>query len=172
MTGPAGDFSLRSPVSGDLGIVHLPQLQLIAGQGQASGNLSLGFADGIDWNTTLALSAFDPSYWVAELPGQLGGTLASRGILRGEALQAEAQLDLNGTLRRQPLQLQLDASGLKHCVPTCTSIYPVWRSSGRSCKGSWRAASHWQARRRHRRATCNSKAAALPCRTTGLSVWN
>lgn len=111
LTGPAGDFSLRSPVSGDLGIVHLPQLQLIAGQGQASGNLSLGFADGIDWNTTLALSAFDPSYWVAELPGQLGGTLASRGTLRGEALQAEAQLDLNGTLRRQPLQLQLDASG-------------------------------------------------------------
>ncbi|MBA1263368.1 translocation/assembly module TamB domain-containing protein [Stutzerimonas stutzeri] len=111
LTGPAGDFSLQSPVSGDLGIVHLPQLQLIAGQGRASGNLSLGFADGIDWNTTLTLSAFDPSYWVAELPGQLGGTLASRGALRDEALQAEARLDLAGTLRRQPLQLQLDANG-------------------------------------------------------------
>lgn len=111
LTGPAGDFSLQSPVSGDLGIVHLPQLQLIAGRGRASGNLSLGFADGIDWNTTLTLSAFDPSYWVAELPGQLGGTLASRGALKDEALQAQAQLDLAGTLRRQPLQVQLDANG-------------------------------------------------------------
>lgn len=111
LTGPAGDFSVRSPVSGDLGVVHLPQLQLIAGQGRASGNLSLGFADGIDWNTTLTLSAFDPSYWVAELPGQIGGSLASRGVLKDEALQAQAQLDLAGTLRRQPLQLQLDANG-------------------------------------------------------------
>ena len=111
LSGPAGDFSLRSPVSGDLGVVHLPQLELVAGQGKASGNLSVGFADGIDWNTTLALSAFDPSYWVAELPGQLGGSLTSRGALKDEVLQAQAQLDLNGTLRRQPLQLQLQASG-------------------------------------------------------------
>ena len=111
LSGPAGDFSLRSPVSGDLEVVHLPQLELTAGQGRASGNLSVGFADGIDWNATLALSEFDPSYWVAELPGELGGSLASRGALRDEALRAQAQLDLNGTLRRQPLQLQLQASG-------------------------------------------------------------
>ena len=111
LTGPAGDFSVRSPVSGDLGVVHLPQLELDAGQGQARGNLSLGFAEGIDWNTSLALSEFDPAYWLAELPGQLGGSLSSRGSLRDEVLQAEAQLDLGGTLRRQPLQLQLQASG-------------------------------------------------------------
>lgn len=111
LTGPSGDFTLQSPVSGDLEVVHLPQLQLQAGQGRASGNLSVGFADGIDWNTTLELSEFDPSYWIAELPGKLGGTLGSRGAMRDEGLQAEARLHLDGTLRNQPLKLQLEASG-------------------------------------------------------------
>ena len=111
LSGPAGDFSLRSPISGDLSVVHLPQLELVAGQGRANGNLSVGFVEGIDWNTALALSEFNPSYWIAELPGQLGGSLTSQGRLRDEALQAQAQLDLTGTLRRQPLQLQLQANG-------------------------------------------------------------
>lgn len=110
LTGPSGDFSLRSPFSGDLEVVHLPQLLLQAGQGRAEGNLSIGFAEGIDWNTTLNLSQLDPSYWVAELPGQLRGTLTSSGSMR-EQLQAQAQLDLEGTLRRQPLQLKLEANG-------------------------------------------------------------
>lgn len=109
LTGPAGDFSLQSPVSGNLKVVHLPQLQLQAGQGAAEGNLSVGFADGVDWKTTLDLRGLDPSYWVAELPGALDGTLRSSGALRGEMLQAEAALDLNGTLRKQPLKLELQA---------------------------------------------------------------
>ena len=111
LTGPSGDFTLHSPVSGNLEVVHLPQLQLQAGQGRAEGNLSIGFADGVDWTTRLELSEFDPSYWVAELPGKIGGVLSSSGALRDENLQAEAALDLNGTLRKQPLNLQLQASG-------------------------------------------------------------
>ncbi|MBA1279280.1 translocation/assembly module TamB domain-containing protein [Stutzerimonas stutzeri] len=111
LTGPSGEFTLRSPVSGDLEVVHLPQLELQAGQGRAAGNLSVGFADGIDWNTRLDMSELDPSFWVAELPGQLAGTLSSRGTMRDEQLQAEARLDLAGTLRQQPLKLQLEASG-------------------------------------------------------------
>ncbi|MBC8648634.1 translocation/assembly module TamB [Pseudomonas sp. MTM4] len=111
LTGPSGEFTLRSPVSGDLETVHLPQLELQAGLGRAAGNLSVGFADGIDWNTRLDMSELDPSFWVAELPGQLAGTLSSRGTMRDEQLQAEARLDLAGTLRQQPLKLQLEASG-------------------------------------------------------------
>ncbi len=34
-SGPAGDFTLASPVSGDLVQLNLPSLQLRAGQGQA-----------------------------------------------------------------------------------------------------------------------------------------
>jgi len=111
MTGPSGDFTLRSPVSGDLEEVHLPQLELRAGQGQATGTLSVGFADDLTWNTRLTLSELDPSYWVAELPGRLAGTLDSHGAVRGAQVQALVGLDLNGTLRRQPLTLQLQASG-------------------------------------------------------------
>lgn len=111
LTGPSGDFTLQSPVSGNLEVVHLPQLELQAGQGKAAGNLSVGFADGIDWNTRLNLSEFDPSYWVAELPGQLAGTLDSRGAMLDGQLQAEAHLDFAGTLRQQPLKLQLEANG-------------------------------------------------------------
>ena len=111
LTGPSGDFMLQSPVSGDLEVVHLPQLQLQAGQGRAEGNLSVGFADGVDWTTRLELSELDPSYWVAELPGTIGGTLSSSGALREDNLQADAALDLNGTLREQTLRFQLQASG-------------------------------------------------------------
>jgi len=111
MSGPAGDFTLASPVSGNLETVHLPQLQLRAGQGSVSGSLSIGFADGIEWNTDLALSELDPAYWVAELPGNLGGSLKSRGSLRGERLQGEAALDIAGRLRGQATRLQLQASG-------------------------------------------------------------
>ncbi|WP_459703941.1 translocation/assembly module TamB domain-containing protein [Stutzerimonas marianensis] len=110
LAGPSGDFSLRSPISGNLEVLHLPQLELVAGQGRAEGNLSIGFVDGIDWDTRLNLSGLDPAYWVAELPGQLGGTLVSQGRL-GDALQAQAQLDIDGTLRRQPVTLKLDANG-------------------------------------------------------------
>lgn len=111
LTGPSGDFTVQSPVSGNLEVVHLPQLQVEAGQGRAAGTVSVGFADGIDWNTALSLSDFNPAYWVAELPGKIGGTLNSRGTLRDEVLQADAALDLNGTLRSQPLRLQLQANG-------------------------------------------------------------
>ncbi|AGA86667.1 hypothetical protein Psest_2133 [Stutzerimonas stutzeri RCH2] len=111
MTGPAGDFTLNSPVSGNLEAVHLPQLELRAGQGSATGSVSVGFADGIDWKADLALSDLDPAYWLAELPGNLGGTLQSQGALRDERLQAEASLDINGRLRGQNTSLQLQASG-------------------------------------------------------------
>lgn len=111
LNGPAGDFSLDSPLSGNLQIVHLPQLQLRAGQGAASGSLSVGFANGLDWRADLQLSELDPAYWLAELPGRLGGPLKSRGSLRGETLQADAELDLAGQLRGQPSRFQLQASG-------------------------------------------------------------
>lgn len=111
LSGPAGDFSLDSPLSGNLEVVHLPQLQLRAGQGAATGSLSVGFTDGVAWKANLQLSELDPSYWLAQLPGQLGGTLKSAGALRDDTLQAEAELDLAGQLRGQPSQLQLSAAG-------------------------------------------------------------
>lgn len=111
LDGPAGAFSLSSPFSGDLQRVYLPQLELIAGQGKASGHLNLQFADGVAWDTALDLSALNPAYWVAELPGTLAGPLRSKGQFRNEQLQLNADLDLNGRLRGQPALLKATAEG-------------------------------------------------------------
>ena len=111
LQGPAGDFSLSSPVSGDLGQVSLPQLQLVAGQGRAEGVLKLGFAEGLEWQAMLQLSALDPGYWLAEMPGNLAGPLNTSGSFNAGALQAQADIDLNGRLRGQPAQLQVQGAG-------------------------------------------------------------
>ncbi|WP_411382712.1 translocation/assembly module TamB domain-containing protein [Pseudomonas sp. L7] len=111
LDGPAGAFSLASPFAGDLTQVRLPQLALLAGQGKASGAVTLGFADAITWDVDLQLSALDPAYWLAELPGTLAGPLRSKGELKNERLQLEAQLDLKGRLRGQPAVLKADAKG-------------------------------------------------------------
>ncbi len=111
LDGPAGKFSLLTPFSGDLKQIALPQLELTAGQGKASGHLNLQFADGIAWDTALDLSALNPAYWLAELPGTLGGPLRSKGELKNQKLNLEANIDLKGKLRGQPALLQAKAGG-------------------------------------------------------------
>ncbi|MGY4532046.1 translocation and assembly module TamB [Pseudomonas sp. TE3786] len=110
LNGPAGAFSLSSPVSGDLRQVHLVSLLLQAGQGKAEGQVTLGFVDGIRWDSRLQLSQLNPAYWLAELPGTLGGSLRSQGEYR-QQLKLNADLDLSGRLRGQPALLQVQASG-------------------------------------------------------------
>jgi translocation and assembly module TamB len=107
LDGPAGAFSLTSPFAGDLTKIYLQQIQLVAGQGKAEGHLNLQFA----WDTALDLSAIDPAYWVAELPGTLAGPLRSKGEMKNEKLSLSADLDLKGKLRGQPAVLQAKADG-------------------------------------------------------------
>ncbi|CAM4036635.1 Translocation and assembly module TamB [Pseudomonas reidholzensis] len=111
LDGPAGAFNLTSPFEGDLGQVRLPQLALSAGQGKATGSLALRFADTLAWDVDLQLAALDPAYWLAELPGTLAGPLRSKGELKDERLQLQAQLDLKGRLRGQPAVLKAEAQG-------------------------------------------------------------
>ncbi|MHC8395671.1 translocation/assembly module TamB domain-containing protein [Pseudomonas sp. LB3P93] len=111
LDGPAGAFSLNSPFSGDLTKIYLQQIQLEAGQGKAVGHLNLQFADGIAWDTALDLSAINPAYWVAELPGTLAGPLRSQGEMKNEKLSLTADLDLKGKLRGQPAVIQAKADG-------------------------------------------------------------
>lgn len=94
LDGPAGAFTLASPFEGDLGQVRLPQLALTAGQGKAAGSVAVRFADTLAWDVDLQLSALDPAYWLAELPGTLAGPLRSKGEMKGEQLNLDAQLDL------------------------------------------------------------------------------
>lgn len=109
--GPAGAFTLSSPFSGNLKQIFLPQLKLEAGQGKAEGHVNVQFADGIAWDTALELSALNPAYWVAELPGTLAGPLKSKGEMKNERLSLNADLDLKGKLRGQPAILQAKADG-------------------------------------------------------------
>ncbi|MDR6918072.1 translocation and assembly module TamB [Pseudomonas sp. 3296] len=109
--GPAGAFTLNSPFSGDLTKIYLQQIQLQAGQGKAEGHLNLQFADGIAWDTALDLSAINPAYWVAQLPGTLAGPLRSKGEMKNDTLSLTADLDLKGKLRGQPAVIQAKADG-------------------------------------------------------------
>ncbi|WP_249679914.1 translocation/assembly module TamB domain-containing protein [Pseudomonas abieticivorans] len=111
LDGPAGAFTLGSPFSGDLAQAFLPQLELKAGQGTASGHLNLKFADGIAWDTALDLSNLNPAFWLAELPGNLAGPLRSKGEFKNEQLSVDADLDIKGRLRGQPAVLKAQAQG-------------------------------------------------------------
>ncbi|WP_369991726.1 translocation/assembly module TamB domain-containing protein [Pseudomonas xanthosomatis] len=111
LDGPAGAFKLASPFDGDLTQVRLAQLALTAGQGKAAGSVALRFADTLAWDVDLQLSALDPAYWLAELPGALAGPLRSQGEFKNEQLRLKAQLDLKGRLRGQPAMLKVDADG-------------------------------------------------------------
>jgi len=111
LDGPAGKFTVVTPFSGDLKQVFLPELKLSAGQGKAEGHLNLQFADGIAWDTALDLSALNPAYWIAELPGTLAGPLRSQGEFKNEQLKLNADLDLKGRLRGQTAVLAAKAEG-------------------------------------------------------------
>ncbi|MBN2979234.1 translocation/assembly module TamB domain-containing protein [Pseudomonas lactucae] len=111
LDGPAGKFNVVTPFSGDLTQIFLPELKLTAGQGKAEGHLNLQFADGIVWDTALDLSALNPAYWVAELPGTLAGPLRSKGEFKNEQLKLNADLDLKGRLRGQTAVLAAKADG-------------------------------------------------------------
>lgn len=111
LDGPAGKFNVVAPFSGDLQQIFLPELKLTAGQGKAEGHLNVQFADGIAWDTALDLSALNPAYWVAELPGTLAGPLRSKGEFKNEQLKLNADLDLKGRLRGQTAVLAAKAEG-------------------------------------------------------------
>ena len=111
LDGPAGAFSLQSPLSGDLQKLYLPELRMQAGQGRAEGQVSLGFAEQLSWDVRLQLSQLDPAYWLAELPGSLAGPLNSSGSLINQQLNLNADIDLSGRLRGQPAKLLAKFAG-------------------------------------------------------------
>ncbi|WPP02192.1 translocation/assembly module TamB domain-containing protein [Pseudomonas sp. HR96] len=111
LDGPAGAFSVLTPFSGNLQQLFLPQLEVTAGKGKASGRLALQFADAIKWDTALELANIDPAYWLAELPGNLGGTLNSTGQLHDGQLDLDLGADIKGRLRGQPALLQAQVKG-------------------------------------------------------------
>jgi len=111
LDGPAGAFSVNSPFKGDLKQISFAQLALNAGQGKLEGNVGVQFADAVAWDAALELSALNPAYWLAELPGTLAGPLRSKGQIKEGQLSLDAELDLKGRLRGQPAVLKAIAQG-------------------------------------------------------------
>lgn len=109
--GPAGEFAIDSRLQGDAGRVRVEPLQVTAGSGRVHGVLDAAWQDAASWAAALDIENLDPSYWVADLPGRLGGHLRSEGRLVGESLELTADVQLDGQLRQQPLKARLQAAG-------------------------------------------------------------
>lgn len=111
LNGPAGAFTVVTPFSGDLQQVFLPQLQVDAGQGSVSGGVKVGFANGVTWDAQLELKQFDPAFWVAELPGSLGGPVRTTGSFINYKLKLDSDIKITGRLRGQPALISAKAQG-------------------------------------------------------------
>lgn len=110
LQGPAGPFSVDSRLQGGSDQLHVEPLRLTAGDGRIQGQVQLAWDKAISWTAALAIEQLNPAYWVADLPGELGGHLRSSGKL-GKQLDFTADLQLAGQLRQQPLQASVRASG-------------------------------------------------------------
>jgi hypothetical protein len=97
------------------------------------------FADTLAWDVDLQLSALDPAYWLAELPGSLAGPLRSKGELKGDAA-LDAQLDLKGRLRGQPAVLKAEAQGQGKAGPWAhwlSSWVTTASTAVAACNSAW-----------------------------------
>ncbi len=100
-----GPVHVSTPFNGDFSGIRLPQLALSAAQGRIDGRLDLGWDELFRWDADLALAGVNPGFWLEELAGDLSGSLRSRGSLPEEGLELDADVDISGELREQPVQL-------------------------------------------------------------------
>ncbi|HSH13333.1 MAG TPA: hypothetical protein VLA15_06280, partial [Desulfurivibrionaceae bacterium] len=79
--GPQGRTDLASKIDGDLKSVDLSDLRINTGAGFLSGQAQVGFAGPLTWQTSLALSQFNPGYWLPALEASLNGEVTSSGTV-------------------------------------------------------------------------------------------
>ncbi|WP_285276487.1 translocation/assembly module TamB domain-containing protein [Halopseudomonas bauzanensis] len=99
------EADLQLALSGTPEHIDIAPLALTTEQGSLTGEAALNLLNGIAWDVSLLLQELNPQMFVAELPGSLNGPITSSGSIRNEELQLNADWDLSGTLRRQPLAL-------------------------------------------------------------------
>lgn len=106
LTGVAGEqVNVKAEVAGNQQQLRIRPLQLLTEAGEASGEVDLTLQPALAWDGRFRLQGIDPAVFVAALPGDLNGQLNSNGRLQGEQLQLQADWDISGTLRRQPLSV-------------------------------------------------------------------
>ncbi|TGN41998.1 translocation/assembly module TamB [Marinobacter confluentis] len=98
--GPQGRANLASDIDGDLESVKLSQLRVETGAGFLNGQADIRFAGPVTWQTSLALSEFNPGYWVPALEASLNGDVTSEGRIPPEGNpEIQAAWDLTGNWR-------------------------------------------------------------------------
>lgn len=109
--GPAGDMTLATNAEGDLQQVTLSNLRLDTGAGGLAGKAQVQYGDIVSWDADLNLDQFNPGFWVAELNGQLSGSVTSTGSIPASGLQAKADWQLDGTWRQNKLSTRGQLEG-------------------------------------------------------------
>ncbi|MGM0450352.1 MAG: translocation/assembly module TamB domain-containing protein [Pseudomonadota bacterium] len=104
-----GPLWLRTPVKGDFGRASLEGLSLASELGRVAGNLGVGWAEGLEWRTDLALENILPGRRLPELDGLLSGRMTSQGRMGDDGPVGDADLQLAGSLRGQALWLGTQA---------------------------------------------------------------
>ena len=106
LSGVAGQtINLEMRAQGDQQALTVAPLKLSTEAGNLDGQVDLTLAPDIVWDGRFQLHDLNPGIFVAELPGKLNGELTSQGSLAQDVLQLQAQWDVDGTLRQQPLGL-------------------------------------------------------------------
>ena len=108
LRGPAGPFHLNTAIQGNTTTLRLPQLELIAGAGRIQGSVQLDWAQDLNWLAKLELAAFNPAYWIAELPGRLEGHLHTEGKIHQHLPEGSVTSTLTGQLRQAPTRITLN----------------------------------------------------------------
>ncbi|PAU80750.1 hypothetical protein CK501_10095 [Halovibrio salipaludis] len=101
-----GPVWLRTPVEGDFARARLEGLGLASALGRAAGNLGVGWSEGLEWRTDLALENLLPGRRLPELDGVLRGRLTSSGRMADDGPDGDGSLELAGSLRGQALWLK------------------------------------------------------------------
>ncbi|MBL4609702.1 MAG: translocation/assembly module TamB [Pseudomonas sp.] len=106
LTGVAGQkVDLRLEAAGNPDQVDISSLALETQAGSVTGEASVNMTQGLTWQGNLLVDGLDPGAFVPDLRGDLNGRVTSTGSLVREQLELQADWDLEGTLRAQPLQL-------------------------------------------------------------------
>ncbi|MEH6799641.1 MAG: translocation/assembly module TamB domain-containing protein [Halopseudomonas sabulinigri] len=107
LSGVAGQsIDLDMRVQGDQQALAIAPLSVKTEAGSADGKLDLTLSPAIAWNGEFELHDLNPGIFVAELPGRLNGQINSEGSLQDELLKLQANWDIEGTLRQQPLAVE------------------------------------------------------------------
>ncbi len=103
-SGSMGDSTLATVVEGDLEQVRLTDLTMTTGAGRLTGDATVGFADPVSWRADLALTGFDPGFWMPQASASINGSVFSEGHLNADGQpEFTARWDLEGNWRSAEL---------------------------------------------------------------------